>query len=208
MSTSQEFTEELAAHQSCNLLLKRSEFIPVFFHNLQKYDSHLFIKELANEKGEISAIPVTEEKYISFSKEIEIDYEGGSYTRKIRFLDTLKFLSSSLDVLSKNLTNEQFIECDKLNIKELLRKKGIFPYEYIDSFVRCNEPQLAPIEKFYSILTKTNISNEEYKHTIQVWNECNIKILGEYHDFYVKTDVILICDVFKSCRKICLNAYG
>ena len=87
-----------------------------FFHNLQNYDSHLFIQELSDEKDEISAIPIAEETYILFSKEIIIEYHGGSCNRKMRFLYTLKFFSTSIDVLSMNLTNEQVIDYDESNI--------------------------------------------------------------------------------------------
>ena len=60
-----------SAHQSCSLLLKEMNLYRISFYNLQKYDSHLFIKEFAGEESEIDAISLTEEKYISFTKEIK-----------------------------------------------------------------------------------------------------------------------------------------
>ena len=62
-----------AAHNKCNLIMKTPNFIPVFFHNLEGYDSHLFIKNLGVSEGNINCIPKTEEKYISFSKKIIVD---------------------------------------------------------------------------------------------------------------------------------------
>ena len=67
-----------AAHNSCNLKYKKPKFIPVVFHNLSGYDSHLFIKNLGVSEGKINCIPTNEEKYISFSKEIEV----GKYVDK------------------------------------------------------------------------------------------------------------------------------
>ena len=62
-----------AAHNSCNLNCRKPLILPVIFHNLQGYDAHLFIKQLASLPGELNCIPSTEEKYISFSKKIKVD---------------------------------------------------------------------------------------------------------------------------------------
>ena len=103
-----------AAHNSCNLKYKKPKFIPVVFHNLSGYDSHLFIKNLGYTAGNIDCIPNNEEKYISFTKNIVT----GSYTNKegktkpmkhkIRFIDSFKFMSTSLDSLVNNLPNDAF----------------------------------------------------------------------------------------------------
>ena len=61
------------ARRNCNLQCRRPMIIPVIFHNLQGYDAHLFIKQLAAIKGDFTCIPSTEEKYISFSKKIKVD---------------------------------------------------------------------------------------------------------------------------------------
>ena len=98
-----------AAHNNCNLQYRKPKFIPVVFHNLSGYDSHLFIKNLGVTEGNINCIPNNEEKYISFSKYIVV----GEYTNKngkvvdvkqqLRFIDSLKFMASSLDKLVENL---------------------------------------------------------------------------------------------------------
>ena len=103
-----------AAHNSCNLKYKKPKFIPVVFHNLSGYDSHLFIKNLGFTDGNIDCIPNNEEKYISFTKNIV----AGSYTNKegktkpikhkIRFIDSFKFMSTSLDSLVNNLPDDAF----------------------------------------------------------------------------------------------------
>ena len=103
-----------AAHNKCNLKCKKPRILPVIFHNLQGYDDHLFIKQLAKIDGKLDCIPSTEEKYISFSKVIEIgeykDCSGLSFdiNFEIRFLDSFKFLQTSLANLVSNLSPDDF----------------------------------------------------------------------------------------------------
>ena len=92
-----------AAHYSCNLKCRKPMILPVIFHNLQGYDSHLFIKQLAKLTGQLTCIPSTEEKYISFSKRIKVDEYKSRKTGnqvspnfEIRFIDSFKFLQTSL----------------------------------------------------------------------------------------------------------------
>ena len=103
-----------AAHNSCNLKYKKPNLIPVVFHNLSGNDSHLFIKNLGFTDGNIDCIPNNEEKYISFTK----NTVTGSYTNKegkdkpikhkIRFIDSFKFMSDSLESLVNNLPDDAF----------------------------------------------------------------------------------------------------
>ena len=104
-----------AAHNECNLKCKKPIILPVIFHNLQGYDSHLFIKQLAKVSRDLSCIPSTEEKYISFSKKIVVDHYfskkmGKPLPKKfeIRFIDSSKFLQASLADLVKNLKSSDF----------------------------------------------------------------------------------------------------
>ena len=99
-----------AAHNQCNLSRRKPLILPVIFSNLQGYDAHLFIKQLAKVKGDLSSIPTTEEKYISFSKHIHVDqYHSKKYEKvlfknfEIRFIDSFKFLQTSLSNLVSNL---------------------------------------------------------------------------------------------------------
>ena len=89
--------------------------LPVVFHNLQGYDAHLFIKQLSGLKGELNCIPSTEEKYISFSKKIKVDEyksrkngEMVTLNFEIRFIDSFKFLQTSLANLVGNLQPDDF----------------------------------------------------------------------------------------------------
>ena len=213
-----------AAHSICNLKYRKPNFTPVVFHNLSGYDSHLFIKKLGFSEGDIDCIPNNEEKYISFSKRIEI----GSYVKKvknekgeiilenrsiyhtIRFIDSFKFMAASLDSLVNNLPKDDFINLgsyysgDKFN---LITKKGVYPYEYMVSFENLEETKLPPKEAFYSKLTDENISDKDYEHAKKVWESFNMKTLRDYHKLYNKVDVLLLADVFENFRDICFKNY-
>ena len=98
-----------AAHSSCNLKYKIPKYIPVVFHNLAGYDAHLFLRELAKQVTGIGVIPKNTEDYISFSIKVEVDKyinkNGNEHTKEmeLRFIDSIKFMSSSLDSLVNNL---------------------------------------------------------------------------------------------------------
>ena len=87
----------------------------------------------------------------------------------------------------------------------LVKQKGIFPYDYLDSFDRFNEDKLPGKEAFYNRLQNTNVADEDYKHAQNVWNTFKMKTFGDHHDFYLKSDVLLLADIFENLRKLCLN---
>ena len=205
---------------NCNLKCKLPKFVPVYFHNMSGYDSHLFVKELAYDDLDIKIIPQNSEKYISISKVVkhERNYKGPNgedkvYKRSIdiRFLDTFKFMASSLDKLAKNLTDEQMTITSseyKGEDFKLLRQKGIYPYDYMDSTDRFLETELPAKDKFYSTLYDETVTDDQYEFAKAVWKNFRCKTLGDYHDLYLKTDVLLLADIFENFRKTCLTAYG
>ena len=206
-----------AAHNSCNLKYKKPKFIPVVFHNLSGYDSHLFIKNLGYTDGNIDCIPNNEEKYISFTK----NTVTGSYTNKegktkpikhkIRFIDSFKFMSTSLDNLVNNLPDDAFNNLERYYKEEklsLVRRKGVYPYEYMNSLERFKENKLPPKEAFYSRITGEGISDEDYEHAKKVWKVFGMKTLQDYHDLYNVTDVLLLADVFENFRNVCMENYN
>ena len=194
------------------------------FHNLSGYDSHLFIKNLGFTEGNIDCIPNNGEKYISFSKEItvgtypkkaldadgDIFYEQTPKKYKIRFIDSFKFMATSLDKLVNNLPKDAFNNVKRYYSGEkfnLLTRKGVYPYEYMDTPEKLKETKLPPREAFYSKLNNENISDEDYAHAQKVWRVFKMEHFKDYHDLYNKIDVLLLADVFENFRNICIENY-
>ena len=95
--------------------------------------------------------------------------------------------------------------CNKNSAKFiLLLRKGVYPYEYMDSMDRFDETTLPNIEKSYSNLQLKHISKDDYKHANKVWDTFEIKTLGEYH---VQADTAQLSDVLESFRSLCLKEY-
>ena len=204
-----------SAHQDCNLKLKIEPDnikIPVIFHNLRGYDSHFIMQEIGaivknntytkngkEIKMNINAIPNNMEKYMAFML-------GNHLT----FIDSFQFMSSSLDKLVSNLPAEAFKYTSKKFKKEkfeLMRKKGIYPYDFMDSFEKFNKTELPTKEEFYSILNNEHITDEDYSHAQNVWNTFQLQTMGEYHNLYLKSDILLLADVFENFRETCLQYY-
>ena len=199
-----------AARNKCNLKCRKLKVLPVIFHNLQGYDAHLFIKQLYRLEGDLECIPSTEEKYISFNKKIKVDeINGVDISFEIRFIDSFKFLQTSLANLVSNLSPDDFHitkHVFKLNTS-LLTRKGVYPYDYVSSLDKLSETCLPPREEFYSKLNDEDISDEDYQQAINVWNTFGCKTIKDYHDLYLKSDVLLLADVFENFRKTCLKHY-
>ena len=184
-----------AAQSSCNLKKKIPNYIPVIFHNFTGYDAHLFIRELAKYTTGMDIIAKNTEDYISFSIKVEVDKyvnkEGNKRMKEmeLRFIDSIKFMSNSLDSLVNNLAmgGHTFwgFENYNCNQRELLIRKGIYPYEYIDSRDKLKETSLPSIKRFYSNLNMSGVSNAECEHACNVWREFGIRNMGEYHDLYL-----------------------
>ena len=157
-----------------------------------------------NKKGEkqdlnINAIPDNMEKYMAFML-------GNHLT----FIDSFQFMSSSLDKLVSNLPKEAF----KYTSEEftgmklsLMSQKVVYPYDHMDSFEKFDQTELPTKQQFYSILNDQHITNDEYNHAKEVCKVFNIRTMDEYHDLYLKSDVLLLADVFESFRKTCMQYY-
>jgi hypothetical protein len=192
-----------AAHNECNLNYSFTGRIPVILHNLRGYDSHLIMQGLGKLKNkEINCIPNNTEKYISFS----ID--------KLDFIDSLQFMNTSLQRLVSNLSKngavmfpilQKHTEADKVS---LLLRKGVYPYDYMDSVEKFDKETLPPQECFYSVLNDEHISNADYDHATRIFETFSCQNMGDYHDLYVKSDVLLLANVFENFRNVCLKAYN
>ena len=243
----------------CNLRYKVPKKIPVIFQNGSTYDYHFITKELASEfDSNFECLGENTEKYITFSVPIKkkINNKNIDITYKIKFIDSFRFMATSLSKLVDNLTdnihndkcikcksnlcfvraiNEKLIfkciDCEKEYEKEfnkelidrfantykfcdndldkfiMLLRKGVYPYEYIDEWDKLNEKVLPGKDSFYSNLTLENISEIDYAHANNVFKKFNINSLGEYHDLYVRSDALLLADIFETFRQSCLENY-
>ena len=125
-------------------------------------------------------------KCIDCEKEYEKDFKKELIER---FANTYKFCDNDLD---------KFI---------MLLRKGVYPYEYMDGWDKCNEKIIPGKELFYSNLTSENISETDYAHANNVFKKFSINNLGEYHDLYVRSDTLLLADIFENFRQSCLKNY-
>ena len=207
-----------AAYSKSNLEYAIVKEIPVLFHNESVYDYHFIIKYLAREfKGYFECLGENTEKYISFTVPFKKVINDKEIKYKIRISDSYRFMQDSLsnlvdnqselkinkivnDVLIKRYYNTYQLSDNDINKFKLLLRKGIYPYEYMNSWKRFNETEKSSKDKFYITLNLEDISDDDYAHAINVWNTFNISNLGEYHDLYVKLDTALLANVFKNFR--------
>ena len=216
-----------ALHSKCNLQLKRSRSIPVLAHNLTGYDSHLFVKRLADTKGDVNCIPRNEEKYITFTKAVHVDTidkgdEQVNVYSNLKFVDTINFMQTSLEKLVDDMDRSDFKHTSKYFSGEkldLMLRKGVYPYEYMDGVNRFEETELPAKEKFGSTLgagvmlgsdkemKQNEISDEDYAHAQRVYKEFKCKNLADYTELYCKSDVLLLADVWEAFVNVCLKKY-
>ena len=170
-------------------------------HNFRGYDHHLIVKALNKVGRKIHVIPTNSERYLSV------------FVDNLKFIDSLQFMNASLSDLVENLESKGW---DGFSILEqvfgskasLLTRKGVFPYDYIDSWKRFDEPCLPPKKLFYNKLTKTPLSSPDYKYGKLIFKAFKKKNLGKYHDLYLLCDTILLACVFEQFRKMSLENFN
>ena len=150
---------------------------------------------------------VVKEKKVVKEKEREIYLNN-------RFIDSFKFMSCGLDSLVKNLTGNGTDDSRILHTKNrfqektpLCLRKGVYPYDYMDSPERLLETQLPPKSAFYSKLNNKDITDEDYNHAQKIWKQFEMTTMKNYHDLYLELDVLLLADVFENFREVCLDNY-
>ena len=186
------------------------------------YDSHHVIKALAAslEKGNTTTKDL---KVTAKSLEKFLSLRIGSVELK----DSCQLLNSSLDKLVNNLKEKGMQENKTLsetfpitynyfkkkwahldeNLFEMLTKKGIYPYEYMDDWEKFKETKLPDKKEFFSKLYNKHITDEEYQFAQSMMAGFRLRNLGELHDLYVEVDTVLLSDVFENFRDTCLSKY-
>ena len=191
------------AHNICSINVKQkdSNFKPFAFHNFSNYDCHLFFKRLIDfkkDKVKFKIIPKTNEEYII------VKYGC------IRFIDSYRFLSESLDKLVKNLDEDDFKNLKKEfpDKWQYLNKKLAYPYQYFNSIddYKKNVNNLKR-ENFFSKLKNDYPDDEGIERTREIIKIFNIKDGEELTKLYCKSDVILLADVFEKFVKVSSKEY-
>ena len=209
-----------ASCDKCNLGMRLTKTIPVIFHNLKGYDSHLLLPELGKFNKKITVIPNNMQTYMSFSvgnKTSYFDKKSGKQLERefmnLRFIDSFGFMASSLSQL---VTDLKAGGIDKFkNVRqefgsgtELMTRKGIYPYSFMDGFDKFDiDPLTLSKSDFRNDLTEEDISDVDYEFYKDICKKFAIKTLGEYHDLYLKSDVLLLADVFENFRETCFQYY-
>ena len=129
-------------------------------------------------------------------------------------------MSFSLDKLVKKLSDDDFKystkEFDSKNLG-LLKQKGAYPYEYMNSFERFNEKILSATKCIFSSTKDGNIDDDGKKSDGHIslkyyltceksWDKFDIKDMGDYHDHFLKKGVLLLADVFQKFIGTCLKS--
>ena len=177
--------------------------IPIFFHNLKGFDSHLILEHFPalSKKDRVNCIATNFEQFLTFS------YRG------LKFVDSYQFLTASLGTLAENLRKsgeEKFVHTRRHFPEhfDMVTRKGVFPYSYMDSFERFEETQLPSIECFYNDLSDMSITESEYQHAQAVWKAFDMSSMKQYHDTYLATDTLILADIMTEFSKVCMRDYG
>ena len=192
-----------AAHNKCNLKRTWSQTIPIFVHNLQNYDSHFLLQGIKHSNKQIKGIPINTEKF----KTLRIG--------QISFIDSCSLLPCSLAELVNNLakSNYTFPALSRMvgseQEKQLLLRKGVFPYEWAQSVAQMEATTFLPQrESFFSSLTQQGISERDYEHAEQVFSFFKCKNMLDYCELYCQLDTVLLFEVMESFRSTIKENFG
>ena len=186
-----------ASHSVCNLQRTVDKKIPLLCHNLGGYDSHFLLSKMQQDSRieTLKALPKNTEKIRTLRM--------NSYC----FLDSYSFLSAPMSTLTADLKTKKNVkfeildqlnlyESDELEKKALLLRKGVFPYEYCENLQQIRQcTTLPPRNMFYSSLTNSTVSEEDYIHAKKVWDVFECKNLCDYMELYCLSDSALLAEI-------------
>lgn len=159
------------------------KIIYIIFFDLSRYDGHFLITEVSKAfDGYLQVLPLTKKNYISFTAATENSFRPSRKNKTIirfKFIDSLRFMASSLDKLASYLTDYPIVKKCFPNLEsekcQLLLRKGVFPYEWLDNFEKLKFTKLPEKKHFFSLLNNAHISEDDYLHAQRVWQEFEIK---------------------------------
>ena len=188
-----------AAHQSCNLNRQEHKRIPLFCHNFSGYDTHFIMKSFTEytKNVKLECLPYNTEKF----RVINLN--------NFILLDSANFLNASLDVLSNELQqlhenstfNYPILDQSKIyhsseqEKKDLILRKGFFPYEYLSDVSKLNETKFPSKTAFASKLKNDQISDENYQHAKTVYKTFHCETFRQYMELYCLTDTLLLAEI-------------
>jgi len=189
-----------AAHSLCNIQRRQKRFLPVLFHNMRKYDMHHIMKHAIHnfKSWDLSPIAQSSETFLALTC-----YLGDGAI--IRFIDSLQFISTSLDNAAKQVKKADMKLTATLHYTTVNGGKAIFPYSYVDSAAKLELPSanLPSYYEFFDPLTNSiPYTQEEYVQANETYKRWNCQCLRDYYEKYLKIDVFLLADVFENFRDI------
>ena len=210
-----QFMGPLCHRCNAQLSLKRN-ILPVIFHNLKNYDSHLIIKHGIEKfkHWKLSVIAQTTEKFMTLRAKVPVGQNKSNRTifYDILFIDSFQFMSSSLSNLANNLQSlpvtEQLKHTTPTLSTDVLRRKGVFPYSYFSSPSILDETSLPSRDNFKNDLTNEECSEEDYTHAHRAWREFECRTFKDYLMRYLELDVRILADVFEEFRHMSLRQDG
>ena len=214
-----------AACQGCNNKLRQDRnSLVVFFHNFRGYDSHaLCLQGFAkhgNGNWDLKPIAQNPEKYMAMFASRTVETVGNKEIKfKVRFLDSYQHVNSSLAQLVQNLVSGNdysrlthsldMLKQYPLLTPEDLAAKGVFPYSYVSSFAKLQEPKLPPLEDWYDVLEEAVVtSNDEYIRANRMFTAFHCQTIFDYQLRYLELDCRLLADVYEEFRRLIKNEDG
>jgi hypothetical protein len=178
----------------------------VVFHNFSGYDGHFIIKYAAKKMHEKNPYSFNLQKIISKSSE---KIKHLQYSNFI-FIDSLNHLNESLDKLVETLNKSGygFPIFSLVGLQKILRSKGVYPYRWVESVQKFSEKSLPPMQYFDNDLTGEKCTIDRYNKALKVWEELNCTSFLDYHMAYLKSDSVLLAEVFNNYRENCMKMFG
>ena len=189
-----------SAHWNWNISFKLTKKVPAIFYNLRRYDSHLLVEEIGKFNVKTNVLQNGFKKYMAFT-----------INKKLVYIDNMQFMNSSMQTLVKNLSDNDFKFWSQEVVGGFLKRvkpKDVYPYEYMGSFKKFFDGKLSRKGECFSSLKDECITERYYLHAIDIWLMFKKKTMDDYHDLYLKSDVLLLADVLEKFISMRLEYYG